>query len=195
MANSSNVTASDLVLYSQYCNLRKDVLDTSTGHGHTGATDDGKKLSGNVIGGSINFAGYAIGSPGSISGTPEFSGTPILGSVGGTPNFSAMVIPGTIGLIESGSPDRIHAGTYVYKNTSGKLRLYNFTMILNGGSESCSVLVGPGSPPGNQVGRIANYNSELTEATISAIVPNNWYFRVAPQGGTPLVDTAWFNIG
>ena len=45
MANSGTVTASDLVLYSQYNNLRKDVLDTSSGHNHSGSTDCGKLLS------------------------------------------------------------------------------------------------------------------------------------------------------
>lgn len=97
MANSGTVCATDLVVYSQYNNLRTDVLNVTTGHGHTGATEDGKQLSGAIIGGSVNWGGYALGSPGSISGTPLFSGTPTLGSIGGNPTFSGTVTLGSIG--------------------------------------------------------------------------------------------------
>ena len=36
MANSSDVLAGNDARASEYNNLRKDVLDLSTGHGHTG---------------------------------------------------------------------------------------------------------------------------------------------------------------
>jgi hypothetical protein len=69
MAFSSDVTVADLVLYSQYCNLRKDVVNTTSGHGHTGVSENGKKLSGACIGGSIDAGGYKIGN----LGTPTAS--------------------------------------------------------------------------------------------------------------------------
>lgn len=50
MAYSSDVTANDLVLYSQFCNLRKDATHATLSHGHTGAANDAKILSGSVIG-------------------------------------------------------------------------------------------------------------------------------------------------
>lgn len=45
MPHSSELAAGEVkVLKAQYNNLRKDVLDSSTGHGHTGAAGDGKKV-------------------------------------------------------------------------------------------------------------------------------------------------------
>ena len=41
MANSGTVTAGSAALASQYNNLRDDVLNVSTGHTHTGASEDG----------------------------------------------------------------------------------------------------------------------------------------------------------
>jgi len=49
MANSSEVTAGvDAVAASNYNNLRKDILDISTGHEHSGIADGGKQLDGSV---------------------------------------------------------------------------------------------------------------------------------------------------
>lgn len=44
MANSSTVSSGDDALATQYNNLRKDVLDVTTGHDHTGAADHGVQL-------------------------------------------------------------------------------------------------------------------------------------------------------
>lgn len=45
MAHSSELPEGDVaILKSQYNNLRKDVLDASTGHAHTGAEDDGVEV-------------------------------------------------------------------------------------------------------------------------------------------------------
>ena len=44
MANSSTVSSGDEALATQYNNLRKDVLDVTTGHDHTGAADEGKTI-------------------------------------------------------------------------------------------------------------------------------------------------------
>lgn len=79
MANSGTVCATDLVVYSQYNNLRTDVLNVTTGHGHTGATEDGKKLSGSCMG-SVN-AGTVIA--GTISVGTISAGTIICDSVDG----------------------------------------------------------------------------------------------------------------
>lgn len=47
MPNSSEVVAGqDAVMAVQYNNLRDDILDTSTGHGHTGVGEDGKQING-----------------------------------------------------------------------------------------------------------------------------------------------------
>jgi len=48
MANSADVNAGDDILASQYNNLRKDVLDTNTGHDHDGAGS--KALAANTVG-------------------------------------------------------------------------------------------------------------------------------------------------
>lgn len=44
MPNSGTVTAGSAALASQYNNLRDDVLNTSTGHTHTGASENGAKV-------------------------------------------------------------------------------------------------------------------------------------------------------
>jgi hypothetical protein len=49
MANSGTVTAGSAALASQYNNLRDDVLNVSTGHTHTGASEDGKKVHGTAL--------------------------------------------------------------------------------------------------------------------------------------------------
>ena len=49
MANSGTVGPQSLVLYTQYNNIRSDVLDITTGHNHSGSTDCGRKLSGSAF--------------------------------------------------------------------------------------------------------------------------------------------------
>jgi hypothetical protein len=49
MPNSGTVTAGSVALASQYNNLRDDVLNVSTGHTHTGASEDGKKVHGTAL--------------------------------------------------------------------------------------------------------------------------------------------------
>jgi len=44
VAESKELVAQDLLSYDNYNDLRKDVLDTSLGHKHTGSTDDGVPL-------------------------------------------------------------------------------------------------------------------------------------------------------
>lgn len=49
MPNSGTVTAGSAALASQYNNLRDDVLNTSTGHTHTGASENGAKVHGTAL--------------------------------------------------------------------------------------------------------------------------------------------------
>jgi hypothetical protein len=49
MPLSGSVTAGSAALASQYNNLRDDVLNVSTGHTHTGASEDGKKVHGTAL--------------------------------------------------------------------------------------------------------------------------------------------------
>jgi hypothetical protein len=51
MANSSDVSAGDTILASQYVNLRADVLNTSTGHTHNGT--DSKVIANDAITGAM----------------------------------------------------------------------------------------------------------------------------------------------
>jgi len=52
MANSGTVTAGSAALASQYNNLRDDVLNIVTGHGHSGVGEDGKAI---VSGGILKY--------------------------------------------------------------------------------------------------------------------------------------------
>ena len=49
MANSGTVTAGSAALASQYNNLRDDVLNVSTGHTHTGVSENGAKVHGTAL--------------------------------------------------------------------------------------------------------------------------------------------------
>lgn len=60
MANSGTVTAGSAALASQYNNLRDDVLNVSTGHTHTGASEDGKQVEGTAIASTGATAGYVL---------------------------------------------------------------------------------------------------------------------------------------
>jgi len=55
MPNSSDVSAGDNILASQYNNLRKDIFDKDTGHTHTGETDKGYPVP--AVGSIIMFGG------------------------------------------------------------------------------------------------------------------------------------------
>lgn len=48
MANSSEVNADLPVLVSDYNNLRRDILNITSGHNHSGSVDAGKQLSGSI---------------------------------------------------------------------------------------------------------------------------------------------------
>jgi hypothetical protein len=60
MANSGTVTAGSAALASQYNNLRDDVLNVSTGHTHTGASEDGKQVEGTAIASTGATVGYVL---------------------------------------------------------------------------------------------------------------------------------------
>lgn len=67
MANSGTVTAGSAALASQYNNLRDDVLNVSTGHTHTGASENGAQVEGTALkatGITDGFGLFADGSGG-----------------------------------------------------------------------------------------------------------------------------------
>jgi hypothetical protein len=55
MANSSEVTVGQTAMATQYNDLRKDVLNDSSGHRHSGQTDEGRTLFGTLWTGSPAF--------------------------------------------------------------------------------------------------------------------------------------------
>jgi hypothetical protein len=65
MANSGTVTAGSAALASQYNNLRDDVLNITTGHTHTGASEDGKKVEGTAIASTGVASNYVLTANGS----------------------------------------------------------------------------------------------------------------------------------
>lgn len=67
MANSGTVTAGSAALASQYNNLRDDVLNISTGHTHTGASENGAKIEGTVIKSTGATAGQVLQADGSAN--------------------------------------------------------------------------------------------------------------------------------
>lgn len=90
MANSSDVAAGADATATQYNNLRKDVLDTSTGHRHSGATDGGMTLFGAWTGRSFN-QGYTAATDLIVVATMFFTGTND-SLAGNTPTATQRVI-------------------------------------------------------------------------------------------------------
>lgn len=109
MANSGTVTAGSAALASQYNNLRDDVLNVSTGHTHTGASENGAKVaatgvsSGTAANGAVLTADgsgaaafLAIGASGGILKYQEFTSS---GSfvIPATASSSAAIVLEVIG--------------------------------------------------------------------------------------------------
>jgi len=123
MANSGTVTAGSAALASQYNNLRDDVLNITTGHTHTGASENGAKVaatgvsSGTAANGAVltaNGSGaaafLAIGASGGILKYEEFTSS---GSfvIPATASSSAAIVLEVIGAGGGGAGGR--------KNTDG----------------------------------------------------------------------------
>lgn len=65
MPNSGTVTAGSAALASQYNNLRADVLNVSTGHTHTGASEDGAKVAATGVSSGTATDGFVLTADGS----------------------------------------------------------------------------------------------------------------------------------
>ena len=65
MANSGTVTAGSAALASQYNNLRDDVLNITTGHTHTGASENGARVEGTALKATGVVDGYGLFADGS----------------------------------------------------------------------------------------------------------------------------------
>lgn len=65
MANSGTVTAGSAALASQYNNLRDDVLNVSTGHTHTGASENGAKVAATGVSSGTAALGAVLTADGS----------------------------------------------------------------------------------------------------------------------------------
>jgi hypothetical protein len=82
MANSGTVTAGSAALASQYNNLRDDVLNVTTGHTHTGASENGKKVEGSAIASTGATNGQVLTADG--AGNAAFTTLAGAGALGGT---------------------------------------------------------------------------------------------------------------
>lgn len=67
MANSSEISPEDGIVYTQYNDLRDDVLSPTTGHTHTGEADDGQRIH------SVNRLNVGSGVSGAADGQILFS--------------------------------------------------------------------------------------------------------------------------
>jgi hypothetical protein len=77
MANSGTVTAGSAALASQYNNLRDDVLNITTGHTHTGASENGAKIEGTALKSTGVSNGFLLTANG--SGAVTFTAAPAAG--------------------------------------------------------------------------------------------------------------------
>jgi hypothetical protein len=162
MANSGTVTAGSAALASQYNNLRDDVLNVSTGHTHTGASEDGKKVEGSAIASTGATNGQVLaadGAGGASFTTPAQSGafSAIYGTAafatatnnggsalryqnpGGGLNYMTTTGAGTV-VVAIGSADQgLTAGHRITTYTTGS------TAILAGGTAWANVVAGTAS--------------------------------------------------
>ena len=103
MANSGTVTAGSAALASQYNNLRDDVLNISTGHTHTGASENGAKIEGTVIKSTGATNGQVLaanGAGGAAFTTLAQSGA--VSFISGTAAFSTATDGGSVFFYTSG---------------------------------------------------------------------------------------------
>ena len=132
MANSGTVTAGSAALASQYNNLRDDVLSISTGHTHTGASENGAKVaatgvaSGTAANGAVLTADgsgaaafLAAGASGGILKYEEFTSS---GSfvIPASASSSAIVVLDMLSPGNGGNSGRVRgAGTATHPGAGG----------------------------------------------------------------------------
>lgn len=88
MPLSGSVTAGSAALASQYNNLRDDVLNVSTGHTHTGASENGAKVHGTALDSTGATNGQVLTANGAGGVTFAASSGPTLSAIYGTAAFS-----------------------------------------------------------------------------------------------------------
>ncbi len=106
MANSGTVTAGSAALASQYNNLRDDVLNVSTGHTHTGASENGKKVEGSAIASTGATNGQVLAADG--AGGASFTTVASAGAfsyISGTAAFSTATNAGGSAVAYQASPN------------------------------------------------------------------------------------------
>ena len=92
------------------------------------------------------------------------------------------------------------SNNHIYQNTSGKIRVVAVGVVCNAGSQLQSGIAtaytGSSSPPTVQIGQAGVFlpgavNSTTILGTVTFIVPNNYYYKVANEsssGTCPLVS-------
>ena len=102
MANSGTVTAGSAALASQYNNLRDDVLNVSTGHTHTGASENGAKVAATGVASGTAANGAVLTADG--SGAAAFVAA---GASGGVLKYEQFTSSGSFVIPASASSSAI----------------------------------------------------------------------------------------
>jgi hypothetical protein len=117
MPNSGTVTAGSVALASQYNNLRSDVLDASTGHTHTGASENGAQIEGTAIKSTGATSGYVLtAGAGGTTTTWAAVGGPTVSAVYGTAAFSTATNNGGTPVSYQATPSNV---AWRYTTTGG----------------------------------------------------------------------------
>ncbi len=187
MPSSGTVTAGSAALASHYNNLRADVLNTSTGHTHTGASENGAKVaatgvsSGTAANGAVLTADgsgaasfLAAGASGGILKYEEFTSS---GSfvIPANASSSAAIVLEVLGAGEGGSGGyRAASGNDTYNSEGGIGGSYGvFTALVSsygtaGGTVTVTIGAGGaggtarttnGSPPVGGFGGMTSFGS------------------------------------
>ena len=168
MANSGTVTAGSAALASQYNNLRDDVLNVSTGHTHTGASENGAK----------------VAATGMSSGTAA-NGTILTADGAGAASFLASTAGMT--LIATATPSTATSLAFTsIPGTYKHLQLVWFDVFQSVGSGWWGVRFSNNSTPGQYFYRRDGVNTQTEVATMVGTTN-----QFAPVGATTTSGTAY----
>lgn len=167
MSESAALSAGAELLNTQYNNLRKDVLDTSAGHDHTGAADHGK-YSGNIpVGGIFMWAGTAASLPAGFqfcdgtNGTPDLRGQFVIGA-------GSTYAVGATGGAATKDLSHVHAGSFTVgpgtSHTHGGGTLSASNAGRHNHNNSSVESTGTGHYPGLAAGLEYDYEADHTHS-------------------------------
>jgi hypothetical protein len=203
MPNSGTVTAGSAALASQYNNLRDDVLNTSTGHTHTGASENGAKVaatgisSGTAANGAVLTADgsgasafLAAAASGGILKYEEFTSS---GSfvIPANASSSAVIVLEVLGAGAGGAGGpRVTSGSEAYNTDGGAGGPYGLFTVLasNYGTAGGTVTVTIGAGGAGGTARTTNGSQTIgARGGLTSFGASNFVSTLGHPAGFPFI--------